>query len=418
MQSTTSELNSPQLHSTLLGSNHFEDISTIRPQRTFTNNLNISGFRGIIAFGKYLLPNQIFSLKKEEDFIIFRNIPVNSFPKIEIVLERQKSKAKVKKFRVERSDNSVLGELLYTRLFLMLSEFRKVSLDIKNIGLSSLEFSFNKLPDTERRYMLFRAKLARKLRFIELFFNTTFYLPKEFDANEIKQTEVLFRGITEGAFSIPASNLITIYNYKPNKNENISILKKQSFSFESDDDFLLLGKSFPTGKITFKIDKGAIANPRVFKDYVKEEIIPTLVLNVFDYQIHNRFEKYSNSERISKSNQKLERFKNDLRKEEPDFLVDLLSESLAQEITDKISIEIIEGLLQYYDFPDRFSVLEPKLEKTRWRVPIALTYPKHEPIWLVDAFVDVKTGEVEMKISFDELLKKGKKKAEEVFSIA
>jgi len=30
----------------------------------------------------------------------------------------------------------------------------------------------------------------------------------------------------------------------------------------------------------------------------------------------------------------------------------------------------------------------------------------------------MRTGKVEMKISFDELLKKGKKKAKEVFSIA
>jgi tRNA splicing endonuclease len=88
------------------------------------------------------------------------------------------------------------------------------------------------------------------------------------------------------------------------------------------------------------------------------------------------------------------------------------------QINDKSAVEAIEKLLQDKDFPDRFSVLIPELQKNKWKVPIALTYPKHEPILLTDAFVDVRTGQVEMKISFDELFKKGKKKAKEVFSIA
>ena len=90
----------------------------------------------------------------------------------------------------------------------------------------------------------------------------------------------------------------------------------------------------------------------------------------------------------------------------------------ALQINDKSAVEAIEKLLQDKDFPDRFSVLIPELQKNKWKVPIALTYPKHKPILLTDAFVDVRTGKVEMKISFDELLKKGKRKAKEVFSIA
>ena len=94
-----------------------------------------------------------------------------------------------------------------------------------------------------------------------------------------------------------------------------------------------------------------------------------------------------------------------------------VNESVSK-INDKSAVEAIEKLLQDKDFPDRFSVLKPELQNNKWKVPIALTYPNHEPILLTDAFVDVKTGKVEMKISFDELLKKGKKKAKEAFSIA
>lgn len=87
-------------------------------------------------------------------------------------------------------------------------------------------------------------------------------------------------------------------------------------------------------------------------------------------------------------------------------------------IFSKPRIADIELTLQYNDFPDCFSVLKPELEENYWKVPIALTYPKYQPIFLTDAFVNVRTGKVEMKISFDELLEKGKRKAEEVFSIA
>lgn len=96
--------------------------------------------------------------------------------------------------------------------------------------------------------------------------------------------------------------------------------------------------------------------------------------------------------------------------------VESIEESKA--VNAKSAGEAIEKLLQDNDFPDRFSVLKPELQKNKWKVPIALTYPNREPIFLTDAFVDAKTGKVEMKMSFDELLKKGKKKAKEAFSIA
>ena len=267
--------------------------------------------------------------------------------------------------------------------------------------------------------MLHRAKLSRKMRFLELFFKTTFNLPDEFDADDIRQIEILFRGITEGEFSISDDGSLTVFNYEPSIEDlqNTSVSQKKEFSFEFTEDLLVLGKYFPTGKMTAKIKKGAFANPNIFKKYEKGEVIPNLRLINFDYQIHHRFEKYSSPERLLKNKQRFEQFRNDLRKEEPDFLVSLLEETLARDITEELAIEIVEGLLQYHDFPDRFSVLKPILENNQWRIPIALTYPKQEPIWLEDAFVDVRTGKVEMKISFDELLKKGRKKSKEAFSV-
>ncbi len=423
MQVVTSINNSPRLYPTLLENKYLLETPSIQSRKTFISLLPVSTFRAEISLENLSLPEQRFSFLQKDNCIIFQNHPINSFPNIEIVLEKKKTKVEIKDFKVERSDNSVQGELLYTRIFLMLSEIKKCSVYIKNIGFPPFNFSFAELPTEEKNNMLRRAKLARKLRFLEIFFKTKFNLPQapeEFDGKDIRHTEILFRGIIEGEFSISDDSPIIILNYKLSQVDLQSpfIPQKREFTFESDEDLLVLGKLFSIGKITCKVKKGSIANSHIFKNYETGEMIPSLRLNNFDYRVHYRFERYANSERLLKNRQKLDYFKNNLQKEEPDFLVNLLDETLAQEITEKLAIEIVEGLLQYYDFPDRFSVLKPKLEKTKWRVPIGLTYPKHELIWLADAFVDIKTGKVEMKIAFEELLKKGKKKAKEVFSIA
>ncbi|MGI8640688.1 MAG: hypothetical protein ACR2MG_12185 [Pyrinomonadaceae bacterium] len=267
--------------------------------------------------------------------------------------------------------------------------------------------------------MLYRAKLFRKLRFLEEVFKTTFIVPECITANDAKQVEVLFRGLIEGEFTIPIDKSITVFNYEVKKSDlqNKSLPEKKSFTTEFNEDLLVLGKFFPIGKMIFSLDRASVANPRIVRNVKVGDVIPSLRLNVFDSQVRHRFEKYSQPERLLKNKQRLERFKNALHNEESDFLVSLVDEPLA-EITATLAVEIVEGLLQYNDFPDRFSVMKPELVKNRWKVPIALTYPKLEPILLADAFVDVKTGKVKMKISFDELLKRGKKKAKEVFSIA
>lgn len=418
MQLATSKTNSPQLYPELLEKNYFLETSNIQSRKTFTSLQPFGQLSGVISLGNLSLPNQRFSLQQKDNLIIFQNYPMESFPSIKIVLERKNFNVEIREFAVERSESSIKGELLYTRLFLMLSEIRKFSLHFKNVNLPPFEFSFNELSSDEEYYMLQRAKLSRKLRFLEWFFKTTFTLPEEFDGNDIRQIEILFRAVTEGEFSVPAGDSITIFNYKPDKEDlqNGSNHRKKEFNIEFNEDLMVLGKFIPTGKMRFRAEKAAIANPRVLKNYKKNAVIPSLQLNIYDYQIHHRFEKYTNSQRLLRNKQKLEQFKDNLRKEESEFLVELLDEPLSREMTDKIAVDIIEGLLQYHDFPDRFSVLEPSLEKNKWRVPIALTYPKYEPIWLADAFVDVRTGKVEMKASFDALLKKGKKKAKELFS--
>lgn len=419
MQTTTLRTISPQMEASLASSD-FPALARSFERKTKSTSLQpFVNFRGQMSVGNFSLPVQKFSLRKKDEFLFIENFPVNSFPKIEIVLEEKNSTYEVNKFNVHPSDKTVQGEILYTRLFLMTAETKKCSLHFRDIDFVPFNFSFSDIASEDKKRMFYRAKLFRKLGFLEELFRTNFSFPEYITPDDAKQIEVLFRGVTEGEFSITVDNSITIFNYKISKEDlqNISVSQKRVFSFDFNEDLLVLGKFFPTGKMTFKVTKGSIANPGIVKRLKENDVIQSLRLNIFDHQIHHCFEKYSNSERLLKNKQKLEQFKNILRKEEPESLVDLIDEPLA-EIHQHSAMEIIEGLLQFHDFPDRFSVLKPELKRNRWKVPIALTYPKHEPIWLADAFVDVRTGKVEMKLSFDELLKKGKKKAKEVFSIA
>ncbi len=376
-------------------------------------------FQGDIAVNNSVFLTQNFSIQEKNGCVFIQNYPTNSLPKVEIVLEVRNTENPVKEFKIRPSEDTVQGEILYTRLFLLIEETKNFSINFKDRNFSSIDFNFSELPLEEKKKMRFRAKLFRKLGFIEKVFpNAKFVVPKDISPTDARQIEILYRGLTEGEFSSPLGNSITVFNYKLTKEdlENLSIPKRKSFSFEFDEDLLVLGNLFPIGKMIFKADKASIANPRVLKNFTEGETVPNLRLSIFDYQVNHRFEKYLNKERFLRNKRKLEQFKNSLRQAEPAFLVNLIDEPLA-EITEKSAIEIVEGLLQYHDFPDRFSVLEPKLEKNRWRVPIGLTYPKHQPIWLEDAFVDVQTGKYQMKLSFDKLLKKGKEKAKEAFPL-
>lgn len=375
-------------------------------------------FRGQISVRGFLFPFQKFSLIKKARFVFIENFPTSSLPKIDIVLEEKNSVFQVKEFNVSPSDNSVQGEILYTRLFLLISDARKCSLIFKDIDFSPFNFSFSSASSQDTKQMLYRAKLFRKLGFLEEFFKTKFTVPENITPNEAKQIDILFRGLTEGEFVTSIGSSVTFFNYKVTKSDlqNDSILGKKEFSFEFDEDLLVLGKFFPIGKMFFKVEKASIANPRTIRNVKEGTIIPNLRLNIFDSQVYHRFEKYANSERLLKNRQKLEHFKNYLRKVEPEFLVNLLDEPLA-EVTDKAAIEIVTGWMQFYDFPDRYTVGEPVLEGNQWRVPIWLTYPNDKGVWLEDAFVNIRSGAIEISSSAEELRERGKRKAKEIFSV-
>ncbi len=418
MQVTTLGTISPQVNTSFLP-NEFSKISRSLERKGNSTSLQpFINFRGQISVGEFSIPIQRFSLRAKDNFVFIENFPTASFPKVEITLEEASSIYNVKEFKVRPSDNTVHGEILYTRFFLLTANANNCSLNFRDIDFPPFNFSFSDMILEEKKRMIFRAKLFRKLGFLEECFNTKLTVPENITPNDSRQIETLFRGITEGEFTTPVASSITVFNYKLKSEdlESLTVSQKKSFSFELNEDLLVLGKFFPVGKTTFRIDKAAIANQRSLRSHKVGDVVEQLRFSVFDYQVHHSYLKYLNKERLLRNKQKFEHFKKSLLQDESEFLVNLLDEPLA-EIDDKASIEIVTGWLQYYDFPDRYTVGEPVLDDENWRVPILLTYPKEKSIWIEDAFVDSKTGIIEISSSVEQLRKKGKKKALEVFSV-
>lgn len=166
MQLVTSRTISPQANTSFLQSD-FSKVSSSLERRNHSASLHpFVNFQGQMSTAKYLFPVQKFSLKDKDDFVFIENFPTDSFPKIEIVLEK-KSVLKVKKFNVQPSDNSVEGEILYTRFILLIADTKKCSLHFEDIVFEPFNFDFSEIPSQDRKQLLYRAKLYRKLGFIE-----------------------------------------------------------------------------------------------------------------------------------------------------------------------------------------------------------------------------------------------------------
>lgn len=361
----------------------------------------------------FQIPDQDFIVSISPNRIEMQNQPKGDFPQIKFIANLDSPSVDI---GVKASNpNSIESQILYTRLFFAIREAKSIVLSLNN---KPLEINVEQGFKTSLETVKYQAKFLRKLSFLESFFNTKFHLPNLISKDDIRILEVIYFGLTKGEFSVPMGDFVTVPNFPIEKDT----LTKSPFSQQGEfkytidsEEIPLFGKYLSVGKITISVRKASVANPRIIRNVRVGEVVPNLKLNIFDFQVHHCFERYANSEKLLRNNQKLQQFKNSLSKRESEFLVNLLDEPLS-EIDNKSAHKIVTGWLQFYDFPDRYSVGEPILEGENWRIPILLTYPKEKSIWLEDAFVNSKTGVLEIKSSVEKLRNKGKKKAREVVS--
>src|SRR5205085_9670579 len=134
--------------------------------------------------------------------VSFESHPTDSWPQILITLSRSVyAKPMVERFSLRPSNNTVEAEILYTRALYTLSEAMSCSLvseDILDNQIVGIPFSHERLQEEEIRELLYRAKFARKLGFIQRLFNIVLTLPENITADQAQRVDTLFRGITEG----------------------------------------------------------------------------------------------------------------------------------------------------------------------------------------------------------------------------
>jgi hypothetical protein len=179
---------------------------TILTQEVQAHISQYPGFVGQFrARGHLEIPNSPFH-PPEQDFIItftpegdvIENMPVNAWPKIrfELLLNQRQGVLKVNVL-LSPSEDTVEAELLYTRVWYTLVQVGECRFRSTDINLP-LALRIEPEASDEVNKILFRAKVCRKLAFLERIFKRSFHFPRQIPAEEIRKVEVIFRGTTEG----------------------------------------------------------------------------------------------------------------------------------------------------------------------------------------------------------------------------
>ncbi len=363
----------------------------------------------IIPDQPFSIPEQTFVFRRVRDKIIVESQPTNSWPKIYIEFS---SNLEGRDFALHLADDSVDGWLLYTRVNFLLAKAGAFSI----LADSGDEIGSRFKIDFDKNFFQL-ARISRKLKFIETVFNLRFSLPDIFSSEDLSNLEIVFRGITEGEFSVRASDF-TFPSMPPS---DIDLTKPPfdgcgSISRAIGSQIKLFGEQLPTGSVMVHLEKAELANPivvRHIRNGFKEPV--DVRFEVLDNQIVYRFEDYVRQPREHLT-QRLERFKQQLALEEPKDLVDLIDESLQKDVSSEEANQIAMGWTQYNDLPDRFCPQDPEIDPAtgHWRVPLWLVYTGGEGGPVGEIIIDSRNGKIIHHTPIEELYSKGKAIAERI----
>lgn len=314
---------------------------------------------------------------------------------------------------IRPADDTAEAEVLYTRVFLALVITGSSTLrDLHGREVFSLRH--DGLSEDDHQRLVDRAKLFRKLRFIETVFNTTFELPpSEITADEVRLTEIIFNGVSQG-ISIDRGSDITL------RNVSIAGLDVAKAPFSGPGEFRrvvswegryvgLFGKTLDVGTVTLILRNAEIADPRIIDKMVKD---PNRTFDlrfvVYDHQILHRFERYLGGP-LTQRLQRLNRFKKRLRTVEPPPIAELISEPLARDVSQDQAIQIATGWLYINRFPDRYCPQAPELVAIDrcWRVPIRLVYADGRNGLVGELRVDLQSGKIVSHTAINEIRRNG-----------
>ncbi len=376
----------------------------------------------IIARGRLEIPGirtleQDFRVLSAGKRIVIENEPENSWPKfvIEFDVDSVTQRAHPASFLMWSSNNSVDGDILYTRSLIAINRDGQCSL---NLNENRFDIIISPLSAQEKEALLERAKLCRKLKFIEETFNHKFSLPPgDISATEIRIIDIIFQAITQGEFSTRARDLLLLQVPPGEVDLNKPPFSSPgSYSYQIKDEdgkIILFGRVLDLGAWSFWVKNAITADPEFIERLRKEWRQPVdIKLLLLDHQIHHRFETYApktaKEQRERKRN--LENFIAKLSQHEPDELAKLVMQPLMKDVSPNEAAEIIMDWLIYQELPNYLfpKPLSTSEKADRLEVEIWLSdFEKKKGIELAGkAIVDKKTGEIISHTSIDELREK------------
>jgi hypothetical protein len=394
-------------------------LATILPitdgaiQRSLKSDADKLRFRAVLDIEGLTYPVQQWSAVFTDGGAIFENHPEQSWPKIliEFQSDRPLGRSRVQSFfsqlpqvRVSQllirpSLDTVAAEVLYTRVMLVLDTARRSSLRDVQAGVL-LTLKHEGLAGDDRNHFIDRAKLHRKLKFIETVFGTHFILPREISADDVRIAETVFQGISRGVSEIRGSDITVI-------GVSSAEVDLTAPPFSGPGEFrrvvswdkkwvVLFGRKLDVGPVTLILKTAEIVDSRIAEQILQSPGQRTDLRFVeYDHQILHKFERYAVGP-MRKRLRRLELFKRQLALEEPRDLAELVSRPLARDVTSHEAIQIASGWLYLNRLPDRYCPQEPELDsQTRqWGVPIFLIYADGRGRQVGDLIIDSETGAV------------------------
>jgi hypothetical protein len=150
-----------------------KDLTSPEEVYEFQGRLEVPG-------APFVMPEQNFVARlTTSQTIIFENRPVPPWPKISIKLTANPitgNISNVEHFRVRPAENTTDAEIAYSRVQFTLGRNRKCTLSFSD-GEKLMPFRFDPLSPVDEQQLLHRAKIFRKLKYIEWVFKTKFAYP-------------------------------------------------------------------------------------------------------------------------------------------------------------------------------------------------------------------------------------------------
>lgn len=291
-----------------------------------------AGFQAslIITDAPFSVPEEPFTLLLTERSAVIENYPQDSWPKILIQLEAPSSSSKleVQRFLIDRSASNVMAEILFTRLMFTLTQ--KCGCLIPLPGGIKLHLGVSPLGDLEQQKLILNAKLFRKLKYLEEFFHTRFALPNLITADEVGMADFVFRGVTEGTFSVWRNQIaFSQVTLPPTTNLGAPPFNSPgSFTLTAGESATILGQTIPIGPVTTVLEGALCSNANSLADLHTHPNKPVdLQFEINNQQIVHRFERFVGKS-LDELRSPLEQFKRYLRQEESEELVSLMDQSL------------------------------------------------------------------------------------------